>query len=239
MGNCFYCRPQTLVTEDPNVTMFTKVGFGVLMGQYPGDFTHLTGSRTGGLAYVKNTGHLCLESTCGKRLCCLCSRDSWKLSDITQVEVVTGSITLTVKGRHGIIHQSTQEMNPGLGVILKNGKKIVLNMPDAVNFCARLRQCCNLPSIASARQLILESLLWQAIMEGVQTQSNPQASHQPNPHQANPQSSHQANPQAYHPANPQMGRSAHQGATTHPGVTPIRPGTLMPYRQGDTQPLLT
>ena len=210
MGNCFYCRPQTLVTEDPDVTMFTEVGFCVMMGHYPGDFTQL--SRFGGLAYVKNTGHLCLESTCGERFCCLCCRKGWKLSDFNQVEVVTGSITVTVRSKYGT-NRTTHEMNPGLGIILKNGYRIVMKMPDAVNFCARLRQYCNLPSIAAAGQLLLENMLWQAIMEGGQTRSNPQASRQGGP--------------------------ARHGTTARPGVTPIRPGTLMPFRHGDTQPLLT
>lgn len=161
MGVC-YCRPQTLVTEDPDVTMHTEVGFCVLMGKYQGDFTQL--SRFGGLAYVKKNGHLCLESTVGSRFCCLCCREGWKLSDINQVEVVTGSITVTVRSKYGT-NRTTHQMNPGLGIVLRNGNKIVMQMPDAVNFCARLRQYCNLPS-ASASQLLLENILWQAIARG-------------------------------------------------------------------------
>lgn len=173
MGGC-YCRPQTLVTEDADVTMHTEVGFCVLMGRYPGDFTQL--SRFGGLAYVKNTGHLCLESTVGSRFCCLFCRHGWRLSDINQVEVVTGNITVTVRSKYGT-NRTTHQMNPGLGIILKTGEKIVMKMPDAVNFCGRLRQYCNLPSV-TASQLLLENLLWQTIMGG-HTRSNPQAPARP------------------------------------------------------------
>jgi hypothetical protein len=168
MGAC-YCRPQTLVTEDPDVNMYTEVGYCVLMGRYPGDFQQL--SRYGGLAYVKNTGHLCVESTVGSRFCCLCCRHGWAFSDISQVEVVTGSVTVSVRNRYGTTHH-THNMNPGLGVILANGDKIAMQMPDAVNFCARLRQYCNLPS---AGQILLENMLWQAVLGGRQNRASGRA----------------------------------------------------------------
>ena len=161
MGLCL-CRPQTLVTEDPNVIMHTEVGFCALKGRYPGDFTQLC--RFGGLAYVRNTGHLCLESTIGSRFCCHCCSEGWRLSDISQVEVVNGSITVSTRSRYGT-HNKTHQLNPGLGIMLKNGDRILMKMPNAVNFCTRLRQQCNLPTITTS-ELLLERMLWQTIMNG-------------------------------------------------------------------------
>ena len=158
MGLCL-CRPQTLVTEDPNVIMYTKVGFCALKGRYPEDF--ITLSRFGGLAYVRNTGHLCLESTIGSRFCCHCCSEGWRLSDISQVEVVNGSITVSTRDRYGTLYNTHHQLNPGLGIMLKNGDRILMKMPNAVNFCTRLRQQCNLPIITTSE---LQRMLWQAIM---------------------------------------------------------------------------
>lgn len=145
-----YCRPQTLVMEDPTVIMHTEVGYCTLM-KLSGEFSQL---NSDGLAYVRNTGHLCLETALGNRLCCLCVKQSWRLSEISQAEVVRGKITARIGTRHQTHQTFTQEMNPGLGIILKNGNRILMQMPDAVNFCARLCQRCNLPTITTSELLL-------------------------------------------------------------------------------------
>ena len=165
MGAC-YCRPQTLVTEDPNVVVHAEVGYCVRLGPRQSDFEQL--SAFGGMAYVKE-GHLFLESTVGSRFCCLCCREAWELSKIKDVDVVTGNIMVTRRDRYGGTHTSTEVMNPGLQIQLKNtdidNDRIVMQMPDAVNFCARLRQCCNLSSNAN-QQLLLNATL-QAIVRAL------------------------------------------------------------------------
>ena len=163
MGVC-YCRPQTVVTEDPNVIMHTEAGYCYLKKR-SGDLSQLNGN--GSLAYVRNTGHLYLEATVGNRFYCPCncSKESWKLSDISQIEVVDGNITVRIGTRHQTHRTIIHQMNPGLGILLKNGDRILMQMPDAVNFCTRLRQQCNLPTITTS-ELLLERMLWQAIMNG-------------------------------------------------------------------------
>ena len=228
MGAC-YCRPQTLVTEDPNVVIHTEVGFCVRMGMYQSDFTQL--SRFGGLAYVKNTGHLCLESTVGSRFCCLCCRHGWRLSDIIDVMVVTGNITVTRRDRYGT-HRSTHQMNPGLQVKLNNGDKIVMQMPDAMNVCARLRQLCNLPSTNPGQQ-VLENLIWQAIIGGHvrSTRSTPSTS-------APRTSAPRTRPGT-------MARPSNPATIVRPSnpaiiVRPSNSGALVrPSKLDDTEPLLT
>ena len=159
MGNCFYCRPQTLVTEDPDVTIFTEVGFCVMM--FPsGDFT--TYCQAEGLVYVKNQSSLYLESTIGDRFCCLCCRSDWSLSDITQVEMVTGNITVTRRNRYRVIDRTTHSMNPGVRITFKHGGQLVMQTARAENFCTQLRRLCNLPNLPII-QVVLENVLLQAI----------------------------------------------------------------------------
>lgn len=153
----FVCRPQTEVTEDPDVAIYSEVGYCVLMGHYPGDFTQL--SRFGGLAYIKKSGHLCIESTVGSRFCCLCCRNGYMLSDISQVDVVTGSVTVIIKDS-----PNNYEMNPGLRVRLNDGQNIIMKMPDAVDFCDQLRQYCNRPTGAVEGQpLHFDNLRWEPV----------------------------------------------------------------------------
>ena len=83
----------------------------------------------------------------------------------SQIEVVDGNITVRIGTRHQTHRTIIHQMNPGLGMLLKNGDRILMQMPDAVNFCTRLRQQCNLPTITTS-ELLLERMLWQAIMNG-------------------------------------------------------------------------
>ena len=87
-----------------------------------------------------------------------CAKVSWKLSDISQVELVSGSVTVRIGTRHGTYSTVTHQFNPGLGILLRNGTRILMQMPNTVNFCTQLRQQCNLPTITTSE------LLWQAIM---------------------------------------------------------------------------
>ena len=87
MGQCCGCRPTTLVTEDPDVTLYTKTGRGVVVTVF-GPRPHHPG-----LLYVKN-GRLYLETVYYNTLVCKCYNGrSWKLSKIKSVEVVDGPKT--------------------------------------------------------------------------------------------------------------------------------------------------
>ena len=145
MGNLLCCRPLTTVTEDPNVIMHTEVGFSALKGRYPDDFSVLS-RWGGGVAYVRNTGYLFLGSTVGGRLCCFGCSEGWRSSDISQVEAVSGTVAYSRHTNSGSF-DFTNQMNPGLRIMLASGDRMWIKMSDAVNFCARLRQQCNLPTI--------------------------------------------------------------------------------------------
>ena len=142
------------------MSMYTEVGFCALKRRCPDDFSVL--SRFGGLVYVRNSGQLCLESTVGSRLCCLCCKESVSLSDVSQVEVVGGSITFTTQTNYKAYHK-THQMNPGLRIVLRNGDRIWMKMPDAVDFCTELRQQCNLPTITPS-VVPMDDMLWNDIM---------------------------------------------------------------------------
>ena len=157
MGACC-CRPQTAVTEDPNVLMHTKIGSRVKTGMYRTCMQDITQySAFGGLAYVRD-GYLFLESTIGSRFCCFCFRDVWSLANIRDVQAVSGNISVTRRDKYGT-HRSTHQMNPGLQITLNNNHRIVVQMPDAVNFCAKLRQCCNVESSNGNPQLLENTVL--------------------------------------------------------------------------------
>lgn len=154
MGSCF-CRPITEVTENPTVVMYTDVGYCVQTGHSSTDF--ITICRYG-LAYVED-GNFFVEGTLGSRFCCANAGSSSKLFDIKQVEVVQGSFTISRRdqyGRYG--YGEEHHMNPGLRIVLKNDKKILMTMPAAENFCARLCQLCNLPTTNYGR-LPLQNML--------------------------------------------------------------------------------
>ena len=161
MGNCCYCRPQTLVTEDPDVSIFTDVGFSITMS--PNNF--FDSCQYYGMVYVKSR-NLYLEATAGRRFCCLCCRDRWSLSFITQVEVVTGNLTITRSDldRYGVISRTTYSMNPGVRVTFKSGSRLVMQMENAENFCTQLRRLCNLPSPPTTKvALVLQAIVTGAV----------------------------------------------------------------------------
>ena len=144
------------------MSIFTDVGFSITMS--PNNF--FNSCQYYGMVYVKS-GNLYLEATTGRRFCCLCCRDHWSLSFITQVEVVTGNITITRSDldRYGVINRKTYSMNPGVRVTFKSGSRLVMQMENAEKFCIQLRRLCNLPNPPTT-QVALQDMVLQAIVTG-------------------------------------------------------------------------
>lgn len=132
-------RPQIEVTEDPDVVIYTHVGFSVLLSQRR-EFFALSNAKSlvsSGLLYVRDK-HLHHVPTHDSGPYSALVGYQWKLSDITHMEMVNGNVTITKKDRH---HGNTQEnhyIDPGLRVVFKNRKVLVTAMPDAETFCAQL-----------------------------------------------------------------------------------------------------
>jgi hypothetical protein len=120
--------------------MYTHVGLSILLG-YHREFFVLTNSKnlvSSGLLYVRDR-HLHHVATLTSGQCKNLAGYHWKLSHINYMELVHGNITITGSDRHH--SSSTQQnhlMDPGLKIVFKNRKALVMAMPDAENFCARL-----------------------------------------------------------------------------------------------------
>lgn len=154
---CCYRHPQTEVTEDPSVVMYTEVGFSVQFGFHGSRFPTLVSKDTffevlshKGLAYVKDSVLFLESKITSNRLCCTLDKHCWKLPDIKQIEVVHGNITIARRQWCCITDQNIYNMNPGLRIFLKD-TKIAMAMPAAQEFCAQLSQYCNFPSSSSGQ----------------------------------------------------------------------------------------
>lgn len=132
MGCCF-CRPTAEVTEDPDVAMHTAVSSCVMLPHH-GGYVMYSGLFDG-LFYVRGD-QLSYETKVGSRFWCKCGGLNWTLSDIKQIDVVTGNVGLC--SRRGFIRTLT--MSPGLMILFTDNTRMVTAMPDAANFCARLQQ---------------------------------------------------------------------------------------------------
>lgn len=189
MGGCS-CRPQTEVTEDSSVYIYTDVGCSVLLGVGSAklDFNSrkslatnkysislYTLSYDSGQIYVKD-GNLYHEATVGSRFCCKCAKHCWRLSDIKHIEVVNGQYY-----RHGRIYFSSNgyhrfNMRPGLRVIFQNDTSLVMAVPDAEYFCLRMRQYFNArPTPATGGDALGSTATRLGPMSRAMAQSNPAA----------------------------------------------------------------
>lgn len=131
---CGYCRPTTAVTEDPNSSIYASMGTCVMI--HPeGDYTMLSGFFDG-LLYVRD-GTLYYATVAGKIFWCECVGSDWEVSDIKRVEVVTGNVTIRGGPRS---HPRHLTMNPGLKIRFRDHNTLMMAMPDAVSFCAQLRE---------------------------------------------------------------------------------------------------
>ena len=120
---CCSCRPDSdTVLNDPFVTLGARIGGIAFISDYA-----FTKTGIGGLMYIIED-MLYYEAICCGRLCCLSCRKAFKLTDITRVEVVENRIErvsglkITVKPRSGSV------------------TTIIVAMPDATEFAARLNQ---------------------------------------------------------------------------------------------------
>lgn len=132
-------RPQIEVSEDPEVVMYTRVGFSVMLS-HRREFFALSNSKTlvsSGMLYVKD-GYLHHEVTTESRSRYAYTGYHWKLSDIERMEIVHGNIAITRKDRLRGNTQENHYIDPGMRIILKNRKTLLTAMPDAEDFCARL-----------------------------------------------------------------------------------------------------
>ena len=131
MGGCL-CAPITKVTEDPDVDMYTKVGGTALFHRYGRNATGLSG-----LLYVKDD-QLCYEAGIGRKLCCQCCKQTWDLSQVKKIEVVTRN-RLKIPYSHRRIY-----LNSGLVITLQrdndHARYLVTAMQGADNFCMQLTQ---------------------------------------------------------------------------------------------------
>lgn len=139
------------VQEDPAVAMYTDVGYTILTGVDRSDTNFATLSRCSGLVHVKD-GDLHHETVLGNKLCCRKVKHSFKLCNVERLEVVQGDITILRKKGH----RNTRHIVPmklGLRIVFNNNKTLVMEMLDAVKFCAQLNQY-----ILSSRMMKEEAL---------------------------------------------------------------------------------
>lgn len=87
---CCVCRPKTEVTESPAVIICVRVKRALIMRSTSVD------TQGQGLLYVQD-GTLCLESTCGNRLYCMCFKKSWPLTDVISTRYVASKSALAIK----------------------------------------------------------------------------------------------------------------------------------------------
>lgn len=126
--------PITKVTEDPDVDMYTRVGVTVLFRRYLRISTQLTG-----LLYVKDDW-LCYEAGYGRKLCFQCCKQTWHLSEVKKIEVVTRN-SLKLPPPHS---NRSFYLNSGLVITLQrensHARYLVAAMNDVENFCTQLNQ---------------------------------------------------------------------------------------------------
>ncbi len=140
MGCCL-CQPVSEIVEDPEVIMHAEMEKYLLVSQQ--GTSGITGS---GLIYVKN-GYLHARDTCNDKLCCLFCTDSWPLSKITNVQVVTGDIRSVTSNKVWI------SVNHGLKITIAHrigsDSTLVVDTPEGTRFCLQLTTY--LKSVKSSR----------------------------------------------------------------------------------------
>ena len=136
---CFLCRPLDEVEQDPDISFYTTVG-DVALFPRSSSYTvpHYLG-RHDGIMYVKDET-LYYENKCGGRLCCVCARQSFKLSTINCVKYRENDKV----GAHGRGYSIDISLSPGLKIATTDDVLIAAAAPDAAVFSARLQQACNL-----------------------------------------------------------------------------------------------
>lgn len=135
MGVCL-CRPETDVTEDPNVILYNKVGTALLIHKWMGP--EILSEICDGLLYVKDS-HLYHESTMGDIMCCKCCRHSWKLASVKQIILVQNETLYYPAYKRTLV----VSLNPGIIISLKCGNTIVAEMPEAAEFTSQLGSYIN------------------------------------------------------------------------------------------------
>jgi hypothetical protein len=133
------CQLKKKLLEDPDVAMHADVGYTILTGLDHTDTNFTTLSQRDGLVYVKD-GALHHEPTLRSKFH---SRNmhkrSFQLHNIKRLEVVQGNITILKKKGHMNSRQLVP-MKIGLRVAFKDNSTLVMEMPNAVNFCTQLNQ---------------------------------------------------------------------------------------------------
>ena len=142
MGSCL-CTPVSSVTEGTNVAMYTEVGTTIIT--HTASRLVMEASIFDGMVYVIDN-RLYYNSKFGNTFWCACTSGSdWFLSDIRNIEVITGTYTLFNK--NGVNRPIT--INPGLKITFRDNTVLLTAMPDAVNFGLQLRRYGSTPSIRS------------------------------------------------------------------------------------------
>ncbi len=140
MGCCL-CQPVSEIVEDPEVIMHAEMEKYLVTS--PQGSTVIIGN---GLIYVKN-GYLRVRRTCNDKLCCLFCTDSWPLSKITNVQVITGEIRSMTSGKVWI------SVNHGLKITIAqwigSDSTLVVDTPEGTRFCLQLT--AYLKSVKSSR----------------------------------------------------------------------------------------
>ena len=145
MGSCF-CFPVSSVTEDPSVVMYTEVGKAIISHQQSGIV--MEASLFDGMVYVRGD-RLYYNSKYGDEFWCTCTSGSdWFVSDIRNIEVITGDITFNYS--NGLNRHIS--MNPGIRITFRDNTILMAAMPDAINFSLKLRSYQSDPSIRNRRR---------------------------------------------------------------------------------------
>lgn len=129
---CCACRPDTEITEDPDVVMYTGVGGTARFTTY--GHTYLSGACNG-LMFLRGR-ELGYVPTCGSRLWCRFMQQSWDLSSIKQLTIVRNE-TIPVPGNK-FMHYIN--LKPGLKITLHSriNEVVITDMPDVVSFASQL-----------------------------------------------------------------------------------------------------
>lgn len=151
MGDCL-CRPRREVTENPSVLFYTEVKETFLLWPYNHELAN-SSIFNGGLMYVEAGNRLCFESTWCGCIGCECVKRSWDFTHIRNVSVILDERFIFHAGKADY----NIRMNPGLKIELVNSTGVFItmlsNMPDAINFSNKLRQCLYGSSVGAARMI--------------------------------------------------------------------------------------
>lgn len=135
MGCCL-CLPKSEAMQDPQILAHAEVIGGIKISGSQNQGTELKR----GVLYVKNE-RLYYVPTYGETMPCSWCGESWKLTKVEAVEVVSGKLNMEYYG-DGPSTTKTRQLNSWLRIKFQTSRRslvLLLEVPDAVNFALQIQ----------------------------------------------------------------------------------------------------